>query len=155
MSRAAGALIVMASFLGLAAQARVPVESAPSAYRLPDPDDTRETNAPPVDLAQRLLTPLKRETCAPAGGDAIVVCGHNAENDRQKMPVPHEIDTSRQSGDGTPRAPNVSGLADCSRGCIGFGGVPPPMYFFDVRTLPEAPAGSDADRIARGEIRAP
>jgi hypothetical protein len=33
---------------------------------------------------------------------------------------------------------------------IGFGSVPPPAYIVDFSALPEAPAGSDADRIARG-----
>jgi hypothetical protein len=29
------------------------------------------------------------------------------------------------------------------------------MYYFDLKALPEAPPDSDADKIARGEIRAP
>lgn len=33
---------------------------------------------------------------------------------------------------------------------IGFGSVPPPAYIVDFDALPEAPPGSDADRIARG-----
>ena len=33
---------------------------------------------------------------------------------------------------------------------IGFGSVPPPALIIDVEALPQAPAGSDADRIARG-----
>ena len=49
----------------------------------------------------------------------------------------------------TPRAPNVSGLGDNGRG-ISIGGVPPPALIIDVEALPDAPRGSDADRIARG-----
>lgn len=33
---------------------------------------------------------------------------------------------------------------------IGFGSVPPPALIIDVEALPQAPEGSDADRIARG-----
>jgi hypothetical protein len=29
------------------------------------------------------------------------------------------------------------------------------MYYFDIAAMPPPPAGSDADRIAKGEIRAP
>lgn len=36
-------------------------------------------------------------------------------------------------------------------GCVGgLGRVPPPAVFIDVEALPQAPEGSDADRIARG-----
>ncbi|MBI1402897.1 MAG: hypothetical protein GC147_06770 [Porphyrobacter sp.] len=48
-----------------------------------------------------------------------------------------------------PRAPDAFGIPDNGKG-IGFGGVPPPALFIDVEALPKAPAGSDADRIARG-----
>ena len=50
---------------------------------------------------------------------------------------------------GSPGTPNVSGLSDNGRG-IGIGGVPPPALIIDVEALPDAPEGSDADRIARG-----
>jgi hypothetical protein len=29
------------------------------------------------------------------------------------------------------------------------------MYYFDIAALPQAPPDSDADKIAKGEIRAP
>jgi hypothetical protein len=50
---------------------------------------------------------------------------------------------------GAPAAPDLFGIPDNGKG-IGFGGVPPPAVFIDVEALPKAPAGSDADRIARG-----
>ena len=50
---------------------------------------------------------------------------------------------------GSPATPNVSGLSDNGKG-ISLGGVPPPALIIDVGALPDAPAGSDADRIARG-----
>ena len=57
--------------------------------------------------------------------------------------------------DGLPRAPDVSGLPDCSQGCIRFGRKPPDPLIIDLKSIPEAPPGSDADRIARGEMAAP
>lgn len=50
---------------------------------------------------------------------------------------------------GAPPPPDMFGIADNGKG-IGIGGVPPPAVFIDVEALPKAPAGSDADRIARG-----
>lgn len=50
---------------------------------------------------------------------------------------------------GSPATPNVSGLPDNGKG-ISIGGVPPPALIIDVGALPDAPPGSDADRISRG-----
>lgn len=48
-----------------------------------------------------------------------------------------------------PRTPEAFGIPDNGKG-IGFGSVPKPALIIDVAALPKAPAGSDADRIARG-----
>ena len=48
-----------------------------------------------------------------------------------------------------PPPPDMFGIPDNGKG-IGFGSVPPPALLIDVAALPKAPAGSDADRIARG-----
>jgi len=48
-----------------------------------------------------------------------------------------------------PRAPEAFGIPNHGNS-IGFGSVPPPALMIDVTALPKAPAGSDADRIARG-----
>lgn len=54
---------------------------------------------------------------------------------------------------GNPRAPDF--IASCQdqgwpAGCFRVGRVPPPALIIDVEALPEAPPGSDADRVARG-----
>jgi hypothetical protein len=54
---------------------------------------------------------------------------------------------------GAPRAPDF--IRDCKEqgnpfGCVGFGKAPPVAVTVDFAALPTAPAGSDADRIARG-----
>lgn len=107
--------------------------------------------------AQKAMADPTPPACRPENrtSDQIVVCGDNEENQKQKLPIPVRPDTSKTTGDGTPRAPNVSGLPDCSKGCIGFGRVPAPVYYFDITKLPEAPPGSDADKIAKGEMSPP
>lgn len=85
----------------------------------------------------------------------IVVCGSREADEKERIPLRDQTEAAQSVRDGLPRAPDVSGLPDCSRGCIGFGKVPPPMYYFDITALPEAPPGSDADRIAKGEMPAP
>ena len=52
---------------------------------------------------------------------------------------------------GIARAPNVSNLPDCSRGCLHIGKKIPQVLTVDLTKIPKAPAGSDADLIARGE----
>lgn len=128
--------------------------SAPAASAAA-PDASTEAGAN-AEIAQRLLTAGQPKKCEKAGPDgAIVVCGGRAESEKERLPLRDQLESAKSTRDGLPRAPNVSGLPDCSRGCIGFGSAPAPMYFFDITKLPEAPPDSDADRIARGEIRAP
>ena len=50
---------------------------------------------------------------------------------------------------GSPPPPNTFGIPNHGNS-IGIGGVPPPALIIDVEALPDAPPGSDADRIARG-----
>jgi hypothetical protein len=109
-----------------------------------------------ADVARALLTTSQTQRCRPMqrSDGTIVVCGGKDASDRERVPLRDETDGAKSTDTGIPRAPNVSGLRDCSRGCIGVGGVPPPMYYFDIKALPAPPPGSDADRIAKGEIPA-
>jgi hypothetical protein len=50
---------------------------------------------------------------------------------------------------GAPPPPDLFGIPDNGKG-IGFGKPPPVAITVDFNALPTAPAGSDADRIARG-----
>lgn len=117
------------------------------------------TSAPQDDAAmsQRLLTGRQAERCRPMqrADGTIVVCGGKEASERERLPLRGETDTAKSTDDGRPRAPSVSGLRDCSRGCLGLGGAPAPVYYFDIKALPAPPPGSDADRIAKGEIPAP
>jgi hypothetical protein len=108
-------------------------------------------------IAQRLMQgPPPPQRCGvPASDGTIIVCGGKAASDKERLPLREELESARSTKDGLPRAPNVSGMRDCSRGCIGLGSAPVAMYYFDLKALPEAPPDSDAAKIARGEIRAP
>lgn len=83
----------------------------------------------------------------------IIVCrriGRDGENalssSREEAQKRYARETAFKDA---PRTPNVSGLPDNGRG-ISVGKTPPPALIIDVEALPDAPAGSDADRIARG-----
>lgn len=124
------------------------------------PAGQAESPAPAdADLAGSLLTTARatrprREVCGEAQqGGEIVVCGAD-HGERWRVPSTADSDPESRQGtnNGVPRAPSVSSLPDCRHGCIGLGKAPPPLYIIDLRKMPEAPAGSDADRIAKGEL---
>ncbi len=79
--------------------------------------------------------------CAETGKDANALTGTRAETQKR-----YAQETAFK---GAPPPPNVFGIPDNGKG-IGIGKAPPPPLFIDVGALPKAPAGSDADRIARG-----
>lgn len=149
-------LCVNLSFLATGTARAQSTPAAPAAQTPAEaPADSAQTEVN-AEIAQRLLTAGQPKKCEKAGPDgAIVVCGGRAESEKERLPLRDQLESAKSTRDGLPRAPNVSGLPDCSRGCIGFGSAPAPMYFFDITKLPEAPPDSDADKIARGEIRAP
>lgn len=128
--------------------------------------ETASESAPPDDAtiaAGLMVSPAatarrRRAECAESRRQGeIVVCGAD-RGEQWRVPSTAESDPrSRQGRDtGLPAAPNVSSLPDCAIvKCHGFGKVPPPVYVVDFSKLPEAPAGSDADRIAKGEAPGP
>jgi hypothetical protein len=105
----------------------------------------RQTFGPP---------PPKRQHCAQGNADEIVVCAPDHGED-QRVPSSTEDDPASRAAlrDGRPHAPQLD-QGYCAK-CPHFGKVPPPVYYFDIKALPEAPEGSDADRIAKGELAEP
>ena len=107
--------------------------------------------------AQKATTDLRDKRCVLGNPDAseIVVC---APRDREKDRYPgrEQLESVQSTRDGIPRAPNFA-KPSCKGqpGCFSFGKVPPPMIFIDVKALPQAPPGSDADLIAKGEMKQP
>lgn len=91
----------------------------------------------------------------------IVVCA--PDRDEFRVPSTAESDPTGERGtdDGRLHPPDVAG-GGIFRGKATMGGMclippcpPPQPYLIDLSTIPLAPAGSDADKIARGEMRAP
>ena len=124
--------------------------------------------AQPVDtdaearLAERLAQAQSRlgvasvqDRCRAArNSDEIVVCVDRGEDLR--VPSTAESDPSslaarRALNNGVPRAPQLDrGSCKGQAGCVIGGWAPPPIYVIDPAALPEAPEGSDADKIAKG-----
>jgi len=91
--------------------------------------------------------------CSEAREGEIVVCRVIGDPDQYRVPSPTD---EGRTDNGIPRAPNVSGLPDCSQAtCIRVGKQPRQVNLIDLDAIPEAPEGSDADRIAKGEMAAP
>jgi len=120
------------------------------------------TPAPTVTAEQalanaRALTaaaPAKPAPCPEYSGGEIVVCAEH-ENPKKQY-VPSNTD-SGDTYDGVPHAPNLSTLPDCATAtfCSRMGGKPRQLYIIDLKAIPEPPPGSDADKIAKGEMAAP
>ena len=96
-----------------------------------------------------------QEVCPESNEDEIVVCRETGDPDRYRVPS----DTDRGVvKDHVPRAPDLEpkypGVV-VAKGCY-IGPCPRPMpVMIDLKAIPEAPEGSDADRIAKGEMAAP
>ncbi len=122
-----------------------------------------EQEAPPGDreiaeglvLSARVSTPSRRRAvCGEADGKGdIVVCGAD-RGEQWRVPSTADSDPASREAQrtGIARAPDVSALPGCSRGCLGFGRAPRQVYAIDLSKMPAAPADSDADKVARGEL---
>ena len=104
--------------------------------------------------AQKATTDLRDKRCALGAPDAseIVVCAPR-NSDKQRYPGRETLDSVNSTYNGVPRAPDLRPVYPgpvVARGCFIPPCPPPPMIFIDVKALPEAPAGSDADLIAKG-----
>ncbi len=113
------------------------IESARRAYSLPDPAAARAAACPVTRPGDDIVV------CAPApSGDFGVESGDDLERGGLR-------------GAGR-RAPDVATAypgSVAATGCF-IGPCPPPMpVLIDLAAIPEAPEGSDADLIARGEKR--
>ncbi|ANY19125.1 hypothetical protein A6F68_00592 [Tsuneonella dongtanensis] len=109
--------------------------------------NAKEVYGPPDIRERRRLCPPQK-----AGGE-IVVCAQNEDPERLR------VEGSESDGtEGDPRAPNLEtqypgagfGAGVVFKGCF-IPPCPPPMPpLIDLKAIPEAPPGSDADRVARG-----
>jgi hypothetical protein len=97
--------------------------------------------------------PRPRKSCGvPDDKGEIVVCA--PDNSEFRVQGSAELDPTSHEAlyDGLPRAPQMDrGSCKGQAGCVSFGWAPAPIYYIDLKAIPEAPVGSDADLIARGE----
>jgi len=100
--------------------------------------------------------PSRKPRCAPGAPGEIVVCARDDSRFRAAPTSEVDPNSAQALADGVPRAPDFSkGCHGGETGCVSFGWAPPPMYIIDLDAIPEPAPGSDADRIARGEMAAP
>ncbi len=144
-------VVIVATLVPVQAGAQSAGDMAAGTQSAPDPQinilitTERKQFGPPA--------PKPRRCAGTTAGGEILVCGADRGEDIRVPSTADDDPFSREGlNNGVPRAPNVSGLPDCSRGCIGVGSVPPPLYVINVKELPEAPKDSDAEKVANGEL---
>ena len=159
---AAEALIIAAAVAAQddtsATAAAPPGEAAPPAAVQTASQPPRERINVLVTVPRGEVNQAQAQQCedrADAGAISgeIVVCRQVGDDGSNALSGSRKDAQKRYAGEtafkNAPRAPEAFGIPDNGKG-IGFGGVPPPALMIDVAALPKAPAGSDADRIARG-----
>lgn len=100
----------------------------------------------PDEVTKRCPAPERR-------GD-IVVCAQRPDEHRMPSTADSDPDSKEALDDGRLHPPDVAGGGIFKgKPTMGFGKVAVP-YMIDLSTIPEAPKGSDADRIGKGEMRA-
>jgi hypothetical protein len=155
---ASGAVLAVAAPVGAQDDnsATTPPPAQPAATPAPVPPRPRINvlvTVPRGDSNQAELRECRDDADAGTISGEIVVCREVGDKSADALTGSREETQKRYAEEtafkGAPPAPDVFGIPDNGKG-IGFGGVPPPVLIIDVAALPKAPAGSDADRIARG-----
>ena len=101
---------------------------------------------------QAYAIPRKLTRCEEAAGNEIVVCAHQEDDAKYRAEGNvGSTDTGVPHADVGHHAP-PGGLT--ARGCF-LQKCPKPVYLIDLSKIPMAPPGSDADKIAKGEMAAP
>jgi hypothetical protein len=108
---------------------------------------------PRTDPSAAQIQQCKRDTEAGTISGEIVVCAETSRDDVNALTGTRAETQKRYAQEtmnkGRPPTPDLFGIPDNGKG-IGFGKPPPVAITVDFNALPTAPAGSDADRIARG-----
>ena len=102
-------------------------------------------------------TRAKPKCGTPGPGGEIVVCGTTEDPDKYRVKSSEDLDPSKTK-DVVPRAPDLYnlpvpamvGVGISVKGCF-LPPCPAPMpLLIDLKKIPEAPPGSDADRVGKG-----
>ena len=130
-----------------------PATTAPLPEAPPAPRINVLVTVPRGEVNQAQVQECENSADAGTISGEIVVCrqiGNDGSNSLSSSRAEAQKRYAQETAfKGAPRTPEAFGIPDNGKG-IGFGGVPPPALMIDVAALPKAPAGSDADRIARG-----
>jgi hypothetical protein len=127
------------------------VAAAAATAAAPAPAITAEEALENARAVYSVETRRRARRCPEPKPGEILVCREREDPD--ELRVPSDTDLG-DPNDGMVRAPNVSSLPDWRQGAR-FGRKPPDPLIIDLNSIPEAPPGSDADRIAKGEMAAP
>lgn len=128
-------------------------EDAAEAEAAPTPRPPRDiinlsVTVPREESDQLLEQDCEVEADAARIANEIVVCRQLGEASDGSW---NKEDFERRYAERTQGEQPVDTFGIANHGnAIGFGSVPPPALMIDVEALPQAPEGSDADRIARG-----
>lgn len=90
--------------------------------------------------------------CEGGSDDEIVVCAPG-DSDRYRVPSTTQSNPGSREGlrTGVPSAPQLDrGSCRGQPNCIIGGWTPPKVYVIDLKAIPEAPEGSDAEAVANG-----
>lgn len=98
----------------------------------------------------------RAKNCGKPGSDGeIVVCAQDDSQFRALSSAEADPKSPQALDDGRLHAPDFSGgSCEGEFGCITGGWAPPPVYMIDLKAIPEPPPGSDADKVAKGQMRA-
>lgn len=113
----------------------------------------------PVDSQKSYESEATARKCTssdPQRPSEIIVCGTEDDAEFRVKPTSDLDPESKEAlDDGLPRAPNVFGIPPCVPSlislCAKMGGPGRAAYMIDFDELPDAPPGSDADKISKGE----
>lgn len=89
----------------------------------------------------------------PSVAGEITVCGRRSPDPHQKPVAPPPARDPNSLAYAPPAPGKGAGVGVTMRACI-LQKCPKPIYYIDLKAIPEAPPGSEADRIAKGEMRA-
>jgi len=132
------------------------IAAAASQVAAPGAETTADQALAAEKAATSVIPPRNTVDCPQGSDQEIVVCARK-EVDPATQYVPSDIDNGVPDDD-IPRAPDVSGLPNCATALVcaqHVGKMPAHPLIIDVKALPEPPAGSDADKMARGELATP
>ena len=126
--------------------------SAPAIAQVSEED--REIAEKMISASRVTPDTVTRRCPQPERRGDIVVCADRPDEFRMPSTADSDPNSKEALDDGRLHTPDVSGGGIFKgKPTMGFGKVTVP-YMIDLSSIPEAPEGSDADKVAKGEKRA-